>query len=271
MTMLRVPTETIMLGASAAGWALLVLGGPTTLSLPDLCTGRLIASIPSGAELTYALAWLSPSALTASWALMVVAMMLPLVGSPLAHVRNRSFTKDRASAILAFISGYLAIWMVGGVVLVGFSLLARLSLTKPSLPALTAFTLAVVWQVTPWKQIALNRCHIRPPLAVFGRGPLRAGLRYGMWHGLWCVVSCAPIMLVALLAATHGDAIMVLAAIWIWAERIEPPRAPSRGLILPRRAVHALFHHMARSFRHRMPGAHKLVLAAPRDGETGAN
>ena len=45
--------------------------------------------------------------------------MLPLVIAPVRHVYDRSFVRRRVRAVLLFLAGYAAIWMAGGVVLLG--------------------------------------------------------------------------------------------------------------------------------------------------------
>jgi predicted metal-binding membrane protein len=83
---------------------------------------------------------------------MLAAMMLPVVAAPLRHVRDRSFARRRARAMLLFILGYFAVWMAAGVVLqlVGLTALSVLPLPLPWLGV--ALALGVAWQVSPAKQ-----------------------------------------------------------------------------------------------------------------------
>ena len=64
--------------------------------------------------------------LAADWALMFAAMMPPLVIAPLRHIRDRSFAKRRARAMLLFVAGYAGVWLAAGVVLEAMALVALL-------------------------------------------------------------------------------------------------------------------------------------------------
>src|SRR3954469_6845468 len=92
--------------ASAIAWAALLAGASSTV-LPDFCA----ALVPLSASLDLTLALNSPARLAAAWALMIVAMMTPLLVAPLRHVRDRSFARRRTRALSLFALGYFAIWM----------------------------------------------------------------------------------------------------------------------------------------------------------------
>lgn len=236
---------------SGISWAAL-LTGPAVISAPALCTGRLIADLPSGAELRYLLAQASPAALATSWTLMVAAMMVPLFASPLCHVLVRSLSRARLRMIGSFVGGYLAVWLAAGVPLIGLAITVRAAFAEPRIAVGVVFAVAVAWQACGWKRVALNRCHARPVL-----GGEMAALSFGTRHGLWCLAGCAPLMIAALLAPAYTGLAMIAAALWIWAERLEPPRGPGFGLIWPRRASRAAAHHL------------RLALAPPRRAASG--
>ena len=101
----------LLASISLAAWSMLALGGGD-LSLPAFCSaGALWAAAPS-LSLGLALLLNSPAQLAADWALMLAAMMSPLLVAPLRHVRDRSFISRRARAMLLFIAGYATVWMI---------------------------------------------------------------------------------------------------------------------------------------------------------------
>ncbi len=57
-------------------------------------------------------------------------------------------------------------------------------------------------------------------------------------------------MLAALLAPVPSHVSMPIAALWIWAERLEAPREPVTGFYVPKRALgalqHRVMHHLGR-------------------------
>ena len=57
----------------------------------------------------------SMASVSLGWALMLAAMMGPLVAAPLRHVCARSFARRRARAVALFGCGYVAIWMAAGI------------------------------------------------------------------------------------------------------------------------------------------------------------
>src|SRR4051812_9636475 len=100
--------------ASLIAWLTLMAGASSKL-LPDFCA----ALVPLSASLDLALALNSPAQLASGWALMVVAMMAPLIVTPLRHVHDRNFTNRRPRALLLFTAGYFGVWMAAGVTLQG--------------------------------------------------------------------------------------------------------------------------------------------------------
>jgi hypothetical protein len=135
--------------------------------------------------------------------LMVVAMMTPLLLVPIQVVLTRSFVSRRLRSGLLVSLGYILTWLVA---VLGLDL-ATLSLSVVAsyprwLVWLTA-GLALLWQVCPARLRFVWACHRLPRLEPFG---LRADLscfQYGVAYGLNCVVTCAPLMLFAVLAPLH--------------------------------------------------------------------
>lgn len=113
--------------ASLAGWAAL-LGAPTQAALPVFCG--------SIADLLSALGWrgitqalvLDPMGLWQSWLVMLLAMMPLLLNNPMRTLWQRSLPRRRPVAVMLFVTGYVLVWSVAGVVLtllsIGLKLLA---------------------------------------------------------------------------------------------------------------------------------------------------
>src|SRR5262249_37545275 len=188
--------------------------------------GKLVA-LCSGGEL-----WTGPESaslekIAAQWALMVAAMMAPLLVAPLRHVHDRSFARRRARAMLMFVAGYAAMWMMAGVALqvLAFGLGQA---TFTSLLGLgVAAALAIGWQVSPAKQWCLNRCHRRPQLAAFGAAADRDAVAFGLANGASCAGACWALMLLPLLVG-HGNVLaMIAVALFVLGERLEAPAPPA--------------------------------------------
>jgi predicted metal-binding membrane protein len=168
-----------------------------------------------------ALAFNSPAKLAADWALMVAAMMAPLLFAPLRHVGDRSFARRRARATLLFVAGYAAAWMMAGMVLQAIALVALWAM--PAAPIGLAAAAAMAWQVSPAKQWCLNRCHRRPQLAAFGVAADVDALSFGLTNGAACVGTCWALMLLMLLMASGHFAAMLAVTLFVLAERLENP------------------------------------------------
>jgi predicted metal-binding membrane protein len=201
---------------------MLALGG-SGLTLPALCSAGTTGTFP----FDLALALNSPARLAGDWALMVAAMMLPVVTEPLRHVRQRSFANRRTRATLLFLVGYAAVWMVAGVALQALALALRWAIPGPALCLALAAAAAVVWQVSPGKQWCLNRCHRQPPLAAFGTAADRDAFDFGLMNGAACVGACCALMLLPLFAGAAHLAAMLAVALFVFAERLESPTPPA--------------------------------------------
>lgn len=141
------------------------------------------------------------------WAIMMVAMMLP-VATPMALLigrmgRNRPTASERIS-LPAFFLGYFLVWL-------GFSLAATLlqwllhglRWLTPMMEADNAvfagalLVFAGLYQFTPWKSACLNHC--RTPIGFLLDHWLPGwfgALRLGWHHGRYCLGCCWAEMLV---------------------------------------------------------------------------
>ncbi len=203
-------------------WALLLFGG-SAFSLPAFCPAQAWSTVPLSVSFDLALQFNSPAQLATGWALMVVAMMLPLAIAPLWHVRERSFAARRGRSTALFVAGFVAIWMAAGIILQTVALLARWAVPMPLACLGVAIIAALLWQVSPAKQWCLNRCHQRPPLAAFGRSADLDAFRFGARNGMACVGACWALMLPMLLIGRGQLPAMIVVTLFSLAESLEDP------------------------------------------------
>jgi predicted metal-binding membrane protein len=227
----------VTLGSTSfVAWSVLALDG-SGFTLPAFCSAGTLRAVPLSVSFDLALVFNSPALLASGWALMVAAMMSPLIIAPLRHVRDRSFARRRARAMLLFVAGYLAVWMTAGVGLQVVALAARWAAPAPLHYLAVAAAAAILWQISPAKQWCLNRCHRRPHLAAFGAVADRDAFNFGLTNGASCTGACWALMLLPLVAG-HGHVLgMVALALFVFAERLESPaplewrwRGPDKAL-----------------------------------------
>lgn len=162
----------------------------------------------------------TPASLLAASAIMFAAMMVPLVGAPLAHVRDRSFARRRLRATVLFFAGYGLPWIVAGAVLLWGASWIVASGTAAVALAIAAIAL---WQCSPAKQRCLNRGHAHTELAAFGMKADLDVLRFGFTHARWCIGACSGLMLLPMLFTRGHLAAMFAVTLWIAVERIGRP------------------------------------------------
>jgi predicted metal-binding membrane protein len=177
--------------------------------------------MPVSAALSLAFVFEPPIRLVCGWALMIGAMMLPLIVAPLRHIRDRSFARRRGRATLIFTLGYFAVWMAAGIVLQAMTLVALWTVALPSFWLGLALAVAMLWQVSPAKQWCLNRCHRRPQLAAFEPAADQDALLFGLKNGAACVGACWALMLPMLLVGKAQMIVMAAVSLFAWAERLE--------------------------------------------------
>ena len=230
--------------ASLAAWALIAVH-PLGMAVPALCAGHdvstiaaMIRSMSTVPDLLAVAVTLNPPASVATgWGLMLVAMMSPLLAEPLLHVRRRSLRARQARSTLIFLVAYLSVWFAAGAILLVVAFTAQLCLGPTALPAILA--IAAIWQVSPAKQVCLNRCHSSPTLSAFGPAGDQDVFGYGFTQALWCVGTCWSLMLVPLLVEGWHVLTMMFGTMWALAERVERPTRPSWRLRWPRKATRA--------------------------------
>ena len=220
--------RTIVLSVSGLAWVSLLLGqgGRNSISPCCLMPGqeRSLASMLS----------LNPPAITALWWLvMLVAMMAPMLISPIYDIYLSSFKRRLIRSVALFVAGYAALWMAAGVFVWGVEIVALVLMPDSYIPALITGVIALIWQASPLKQKCLNQCHSHGSISAFGAEADRDALLMGFKHGRWCVGSCWAIMLFPMLLPNGHFVAMALVTILMFSERLDRSRIPSwrmRGL-----------------------------------------
>ena len=176
-----------------------------------------------------------------SWALMVVAMMVPATIPLLRAISFESMWHRRYRSPTLFLAAYLSVWLAVGVAALALWQLSALAGGGHALhgAVLTGAILVVAanWQLAPTHRRCLKRSHRTLPLGSRGRAADRACLRYGAYHGRQCIGACWPLMLA--MVPGHSLALMVaLTAFSTW-QRLDrrPSRPVSAGALLVLAAV----------------------------------
>ena len=220
-----------MLALTAAAWMLL-LAAPGRMALHVHP-----AAVSGSATFAMLLAHNPPAALAADWALMLAAMMLPMVIAPVRYVRVCSFARRRLRATALFLTGYAAVWMAAGAALLPVALAARQFGAGSWWPAFLVILAALVWECSPVKQQCLNRGHAHPAIAAFGAAADLDALGFGAAHGFWCVGSCWPPMLMPLLVANGHMLAMAAATLWLAGQKLDRPMPPGWRVRVPVKAA----------------------------------
>jgi hypothetical protein len=214
----RVTPDRVQVGsflASAVAWIWLLCDSER--GLPSVCLSgdslqRFVASVSFASASGFLVieAW--------HFLVMVAAMMTPLLVPPIRHVIARSYCWRRHRAVLLFVIGFAAVWLLAGAVVV--VLLAGLSgsgFEKGPIAA-AAILLAAAWHFSSGRARSLRRCHRTVALAPRGWPADRDCLSYGGMQGTACLGSCLPVM-VATMLAFPGTAAAALLAFWLYWER----------------------------------------------------
>jgi predicted metal-binding membrane protein len=173
------------------------------------------------------LATSSPASLARDWALMLVAMMAPMLVAPLYHIRISSFARRRVRSMALFVAGYGTVWMAAGIVIVAVKLVATFVMRQSLLPATIVGFVALIWQASPFKQRCLNRCHNHRALAAFGIAADLDAFRFGLKNGVWCTGSCWLAMLFPMFLRQPHFMAMAAIALLMFCERLDPPKTPA--------------------------------------------
>jgi predicted metal-binding membrane protein len=169
------------------------------------------------------------------WALMLTAMMAPLLIPALRHVHARSLRSRRWRAVSLVTVAHAAVWTVGGIVLLAVASALRSVTGHADLAVLLGLVAALTWQLSPLKQYCLNRHCAHPPISSFGGAADRDALRFGGTHAAWCLGSCWALMLVSLLAPSWHIVVMLVVSVWMWVEPLDRSERPTWRVRLPLR------------------------------------
>ena len=158
------------------------------------------------------------------WALMLTAMMAPLLIPALRHVHARSLRSRRWRAVslvtvahAAGLDGWRHRAPCRGVsAAVGLRARGPRGAGRPRCcPDLAAVTAQAG---LPQQALCAS------PISSFGAAADRDALRFGGTHAAWCLGSCWALMLVSLLAPGWHLAVMLVVSVWMWVEPLDRPR-----------------------------------------------
>jgi predicted metal-binding membrane protein len=204
-----------LLVPSALAWML--LSGSAMPGLPDFCGPGGHSASATVAAMAIALQLNPIGHLLLSWLLMLCAMMLPLLGKPIAEVNAQSGSRLRgALAVMAFLSAYTVIWMAVLSLLTAAT--ACLRLTTMAAP-LIALGIAIVWQATPTKARCLSLCR-DTTIGAAGRARELKALCHGATTARACVGSGWALMALPFLFETGHLAVMAVATFVMARERL---------------------------------------------------
>ena len=237
-----------VLAVTTVVWAVILLADPLRSasgsgagSAPGSLYGRLApacgayhATVDAGLPASHASTG-HVARLFIGWALMLTAMMAPLLIPALRHVRARSLRSRRWRAVILVTVAHAAVWTAGGIALLTVASALRLVTGQPGLAVLLGLVAALTWQLSPLKQYCLNRHCAHPPISSFGSAADRDALRFGGTHAAWCLGSCWALMLVSLLAPAWHIAVMLVVSVWMWVEPLDRPERPTWRVRLPLR------------------------------------
>ncbi|MEN3157901.1 DUF2182 domain-containing protein [Alkalimonas sp. NCh-2] len=196
------PPLPILLLISAIAWLLLYFGGhehtahqlsSTMQDMPMAHQHQMYSQplAPVRELLHSALVQLS------GWAMMVLAMMFPLLHNAIRHIWQRSLPRLRLLGSVLFCLGYLSLWFVVGL-LCNLMLMALHNIPLTQI-VLVASAIVLLWQASPMKQWGLNYCHYNQRLALSGWRYFYDCLSFGIKKGSWCIVSCWHLMVFPML------------------------------------------------------------------------
>ncbi len=185
-------------------WALVLAVAAWVAMLP-----HLLSASPSGHPISFWDGW-------RAWTLMVIAMTVPLILESVRWAAERSLRSRQLRAMMGYLVGHLAPWVVFGAVVAWTHRAPWAHL--PWLPSL-AFGLAAVWALTPLYPRLVGWSHRTLPLAPKGWAADRDCLRFGFAQGVPCLGGCWLLMVGCTLTG-HGPVAMVGGTLLSAAERM---------------------------------------------------
>ncbi|SNZ01673.1 DUF2182 domain-containing protein [Flagellimonas pacifica] len=172
------------------------------------------------------------SGLMVGWTLMVLAMMLPKLISPISHVCEKSLRRKRIPMSVCFVLGYALIWVLIGFLMNSIMVLLSKQNIGSYTPAVVLGIIAVVWQFSPIKQYFLNLGHNHRAIKAFGWKANMDAFVFGCEHGLWCLGSGWALMWLPMLLPKGHNLAMLLVMFIMISEHMEHPQIPRWGIDL---------------------------------------
>jgi predicted metal-binding membrane protein len=174
-----------------AGW-LLLYWGATNMGSP---TAQLTMPMSDWSAANWVAVFIM-------WAVMMAAMMLPTAMPMVSVFGALSRRRGEARRTIAFVAGYLALWMAfGAAATVAQWALQTSGFLSPMIVSMspvlsgTLLMVAGVFQFSPLKHVCLRAC--RTPLGFLltdWRDGLWGAARMGIRHGLYCLGCCWALM-----------------------------------------------------------------------------
>jgi predicted metal-binding membrane protein len=144
------------------------------------------------------------------WALMTVAMMVPVTLPAVRHVGFNSIRPRRQRAMILYVVVYLGMWIAFGIPALAVARLARQAFDLEGRVLLAlALVVAAGWQLTHSKRRALFRCRRTVPLPPVGLRADAGCARFALQQGWRCVTSCWALMAVTAVVAHSSHAGLV--------------------------------------------------------------
>ncbi len=216
----------VLAGVSLVAWLVLGLQSRSAVGA-DIC-GSLARALTNRDGWTLMVPLLVETTwrpLAVQWFWMVLATMPLTLTQPVDYVWRRSLPRNRWRAVACLAAGYVASWMAAGALLLVPALAAAALFDALHLPRLAGAALVVaVWQLSPWKQACLNRCHHLPHLPAFGWSADAAIVVYGVRTAQWCVGACWALMIAPWWLANGHLGWMLACSLLVLLDRAQPPR-----------------------------------------------
>lgn len=186
-----------------------------------------LAVIPSSTSHHGSHSAASASAMIGGWALMSVAMMVPVTLPAVRHVGLNSIRRRRCWAMAVYVASYLAVWVMFGALALALVPALRSTGLGDHQLVVGALAVATMWQLTRWKRRAVVACQRTVPLPPTGWRADYGCAHFGVRQAGRCVISCWPLMLLMAVVGHTNLVVMAALTVGIVAERrISAERRP---------------------------------------------
>lgn len=236
-----------VLGTASAAWVLM-LALPTMRMAGMTHSPTAVGAMGSNMSGVSGPVWTLAEAATflGGWALMMAAMMLPSATPMIALFNTVSRSRAGGEApvrTMAFAFPYVALWALTGVpVYLASVLFGGLARNEPAIHSAAPYAVGAVlliaggYQFSPLKQLCLSKCNNPIGFLAHHWQPGNTGAaRMGGRHASYCLGCCTMLMIVLVTAGSMGLVWVLLIAAAVLAEKIAPPRFPTRaftGIVL---------------------------------------